>query len=162
MIIIAFSSLFRVGSVHFRGGCCKHFSSVQCCYSRQQRSPSATRNAQFVRGLGMQCSDRHQRSTRIRTHPHWTRSRSPDQVRICFVRMVGSSTGSHLDRSSGCCVVTSVARLIPAAYCSSRDHGTTPSLPHRRHNVRNRRTRPDRRETLKPPHKQKKKSRNQN
>ena len=37
-----------------------------------------------------------------------------------FVRMVGSSTGSRLDRSSGCCVVASVARLMPG-YRIARD-----------------------------------------
>ena len=33
---------------------------------------------------------------------------------MCFARMVGSSTGSSLDRTShgGCCVVASVARLM--------------------------------------------------
>ena len=52
-----------------------------------------------------------------------------------------------LDRSSGhgCCVVAFVARLMPGhpiarnVKASSRD-GTTPSLPHMRHGVGNRRT----------------------
>ena len=46
------------------------------------RSPSATRNAQCVRGLGMQWSDGHQRPTRMRTHPaQHCSTRSPDHVR---------------------------------------------------------------------------------
>ena len=58
-----------------------------------------------------------------------------------------------LDRSSWCCVVASVARLMPGhpiapelpvtLKTSSRD-GTTPSRPHMRHGVGNGRTRPDR------------------
>ena len=66
----------------------------------------------------MQWSDRHQRSTRIRAHSvqHCSTS-SLDQVRMCFARMVGSSTGS-LPRPlkwvlRGYFVVASVARLMP-------------------------------------------------
>ena len=91
----------------------QHFASVQCSYSRQQISPSqpATRS---VRGLGMQCSDRRQRSTRMRTHPaQHCSTRSLDQVRMCFVRMVGSSTGPLPRPLSRCCVAASVARLMP-------------------------------------------------
>ena len=51
--------------------------------------------------------------------------------------MVGSSTGSRLDRTSGCCVVVSVARLVTGhrielhvtLKASTRDD-TTPTLPH--------------------------------
>ena len=37
--------------------------------------------------------------------------------------MVGSSTGSRLDRSSGCCVVASVARPMPGHWIA-RDLGS--------------------------------------
>ena len=52
-----------------------------------------------VQGLGMQCSDRRQRSMHAEVNPPCPAlldsvTDSPDQVRVCFVRMAGSSTGS--------------------------------------------------------------------
>ena len=42
------------------------------------------------------CSNRHQRPTQMRTHPvQHCSTRAPDQVRMCFARMVRSSTGSR-------------------------------------------------------------------
>ena len=73
----------------------------------------ATRNPQCARGLDMRCSNKPERSTRMRAHPaQHCSTRSPNHVRMCFALMVGSSTGSRLDRTSGYCVVASVARLV--------------------------------------------------
>ena len=146
MIVNSFSSFFGCREHPFftvLGECGQHFSSVQCSYSRQQRSPSqpAMRSVCEVSACSVLTDINVPRGC-APIQPSTARlARSPDQVRMCFARMVGSSTGSRLDHSSGCCVVDSVARLMTGHRIAraSAKNGTTPTLPHMRHNVGNRR-----------------------
>ena len=123
--------------------------STMLLFYRQQRSPSqpAMCSACEVSGCSVLTNINAPRGC-APIQP--STARLGHQIRciiMCFVRMVGSSTGSRLDRSSWCCVVASVARLMPGPVieltvtlkASPRD-GTTPSLPHMRYSVRKRRT----------------------
>ena len=133
----------------------QHVSSVQCSYSRQQRSPSqpAMRSACEVSACSVLTDINVPRGC-APIQPSTARLDRKNQVRMCFARMVGSSTGSHLDRSSGCFVVASVARLM-AGHRIARDFESlgegwchsiaSPYATQASHSVGNRRTRPDRR-----------------
>ena len=101
-----------VGSIHFlRGGVGgQHFSPVQCCYSRQQRSLSlpAMRSACEVSACSVLADVNAPRGCTYQV----CSTRPSDQVRMRFARMVGSSTRSLPRPLKWCCVVASVARLM--------------------------------------------------
>ena len=134
------------------------FSSVQCSYSRQQKSPS--QRAMHSACEASACS--------VLTDINVPRGCAPIQSNTARlghqIRCVCASSAcleAQQDPVSTAQVGATwwplwlnsclAIRLPVALEASSRD-GTTPLLPHMRHSVGNRRTRPDR-ETLKSPQK---------
>ena len=114
-------------------------------YSRQQRSPFATR---IIAREVWTCSVLTDIDAPRGCAPiQCTTSRLVHQIRcVCASSAwLEAQQDPFLDRSCWCCVVASVARLMPGhpigvtLKASSKD-GTTPSPPHMRHNVGNRRT----------------------
>ena len=128
----------------------QHVSSVQCCYSRQQRSPSqpAMRSACEVSACSV--------LTDINV-PRGCAPIQPSTARLSRqIRCVCASPAwleAQQDPASTAQVGAAWWPLwldswrvieLPVTLKASARNGTTPTLPHMRHSVGNRRTRPDR------------------
>ena len=129
----------------------QHFLSVQCCYSRQQRSPSqpTMRSACEVSACSV--------LTDINV-PRGCAPIQPSTARLGRqIRCVCASPAwleAQQDPASTAQVGAAWWPLwldswrvieLPVTLKASARNGTTPTLPHMRHSVGNRRTRPDRR-----------------
>ena len=146
MIVNSFSSLFlqlAVGSIHFlRWASGQHFSSVQCSYSRQQRSLT-TSNAQRARSRHAVFSqtstlhaDAHPSSLALLDQvtrpgayvlrPHgWKLNRIPPRPLKWVLR------GGLCMWLDSCLVIE-----LPVTLKASPRDDSTPSLPHMRHSVK--------------------------
>jgi hypothetical protein len=132
------------------GWVCQHVSSVQCCYSRQQRSPSqpTMRSACEVSACSV--------LTDVNV-PRGCALIRPNTARLGRqIRCVCASPAwleAQQDPASTAQVGAAWWPLwldswrvieLPVTLKASARNGTTPTLPHMRHSVGNRRTRPDR------------------